>query len=141
MNRKLLIRKLVYLSLMLPTILGLYLMGHPSTTKALGGQGSAGGLLARQRDRHRISQANLGEIDPTGEAMKLAAFGLRGPAATILWHQVHQQKMREDWTKASATALEASALCFKKSRLESCLAIVYISIKRKRVNNSDKTTA
>jgi hypothetical protein len=110
LNRKLLIRKLVYLSLMLPTILGLYLMGHPSTTKALGGQGSAGGLLARQRDRHRISQANLGEIDPTGEAMKLAAFGLRGPAATILWHQVHQQKMREDWTKASATARQITKL-------------------------------
>ncbi len=66
--------------------------------------GSAGGLLARLRDEHKLGQANLGQIDPTSETIKLATLGMRNIAATLLWKKANDYKMREDWTAFSATA-------------------------------------
>ncbi len=66
---------------------------------------SVGGLLARQRAKHGLSQANLGEVDPTSETMRLATLGLKNVAVTLLWDRANHYKKVEDWTNLSA-ALE-----------------------------------
>ena len=65
----------------------------------------AGGLLARQRAKHGLSQANLGEVDPASETMRLATLGLKNVAVTLLWDRANHYKKVEDWTNLSA-ALE-----------------------------------
>ena len=66
---------------------------------------SPGGKLAQLRDEYGLSQADLGEIDPTSEALKLATLGMRGPAANIMWQKANEYKKTEDWMAFSA-ALE-----------------------------------
>jgi hypothetical protein len=66
---------------------------------------SSGGYLARLRSRFGLSQANLGEIDPTSETMRLATLGLKNVAVTLLWDRANHYKKVEDWTNLSA-ALE-----------------------------------
>ncbi|NBW95261.1 MAG: hypothetical protein EBR28_00655 [Planctomycetia bacterium] len=66
---------------------------------------SAGGFLARQRAKFGLSQANLGEVDPTSETMRLATLGLKNVAVTLLWDRANHYKKVEDWTNLSA-ALE-----------------------------------
>ena len=66
---------------------------------------SPGGYLARLRSRFGLSQANLGEIDPTSETMRLATLGLKNVAVTLLWDRANHYKKVEDWTNLSA-ALE-----------------------------------
>ena len=64
-----------------------------------------GGYLARLRNRFGLSQANLGEVDPTSETMRLATLGLKNVAVTLLWDRANHYKKVEDWTNLSA-ALE-----------------------------------
>ncbi len=90
-------RKVVYIALMAILLLPLSYVSRPATSK------SNGGVLARLRADHRLSQAQLGDIDPAGEAIKLAMFGMHGIAANILWTKANHYKMTEDWTKYSAT--------------------------------------
>jgi hypothetical protein len=66
---------------------------------------SPGGKLAQLRRTFGLSQANLGEIDPTSETMRLATLGLKNVAVTLLWDRVNHYKKVEDWTNLSA-ALE-----------------------------------
>ena len=66
-------------------------------------QGSPGGKLAQLRDEYHLSQAQLGEIDPTSVTIKLATLGLRGVAANILWEKANDYKMKKDWTNFGAT--------------------------------------
>ena len=66
---------------------------------------SPGGKLARLRSEFGLSQANLGEVDPTSETMRLATLGLKNIAVTLLWDRINHYKMVEDWTSLSA-ALE-----------------------------------
>ena len=77
---------------------------HAGTLATPDEPGSAGGLLARLRNEHKLGQANLGQIDPTSETIKLATLGMRNIAATLLWKKANDYKMREDWTAFSATA-------------------------------------
>lgn len=70
----------------------------------------AAGYLVQRRNENRLSQANLGEIDPTGEAIKLATLGLRGVAANILWSKANNYKLTEDWTNYAATLEQISKL-------------------------------
>ena len=58
---------------------------------------SPGGYLARLRSRFGLSQANLGEIDPTSETMRLATLGLKNVAVTLLWDRANHYKKVEDW--------------------------------------------
>ena len=95
--RVIFVRKIVYLVL-IGVLLGLlYWLGHPSTAE------SPGGVLARKRVDYKISQTQLGQIDPTSETIKLATFGLRGVAALVLWEKANDYKMKEDWANFSAT--------------------------------------
>ena len=66
---------------------------------------SPGGKLARLRTAYGLAQANLGEVDPTSETMRLATLGLKNVAVTLLWDRVNHYKKVEDWTNLSA-ALE-----------------------------------
>ena len=97
------LRKICYLvaiGLLLPL---LYWLGHPAAVSSETSKGSPGGKLAQIRHEQKLSQALLGQIDPTSETIKLATFGLRPIAANILWAKAIDYKMKKDWTKLSAT--------------------------------------
>jgi len=66
---------------------------------------SAGGKLARLRKQFGLSQASLGEVDPSSETIRLATLGLKNVAVTLLWDRANHYKKVEDWTNLSA-ALE-----------------------------------
>lgn len=95
-------RKIVYVVLMVVLLVPLYLISRPSTRNNEG-QMSAGGTLAQMRTKYGLSQAELGEIDPTSETMKLATLGMRGIAANLLWDRANKFKREQDWDNLSAT--------------------------------------
>ncbi len=71
---------------------------------------SAGGYLARLRTEAQLSQADLGEIDPTSETMRLATLGLKNIAVTLLWDRANFYKKVEDWTNLSAVLEQMTKL-------------------------------
>ena len=71
---------------------------------------SEGGKLARLRKENQLSQANLGEIDPSSETMRLATLGLKNVAVTLLWDRANHYKKVEDWTNLSATLEQMTKL-------------------------------
>ncbi|HUY36394.1 MAG TPA: hypothetical protein VMV69_26895 [Pirellulales bacterium] len=71
---------------------------QPATVASRNEPAGAGGRLARLREEYKLGQADLGEIDPAGETMKLATLGMRCVAAAMLWHQANEAKKKEDWT-------------------------------------------
>jgi hypothetical protein len=96
------VRKVIYLTLIAMLLIPLFWLGMPSVQQG-SGAGAAGGRLAQLRAKHELSQANLGEIDPVSEAMRLGTLGMQGPAACILWVKAMDYKKREDWDNLSAT--------------------------------------
>ena len=64
------------------------LLSQPASIDAEGHR-SPGGNLAKLRDEYHLSQATLGEIDPTSETIKLATLGMRGVAVQLLWNSAH----------------------------------------------------
>jgi len=97
-------RKIVYIGAMVVLLIPLSLISRPSTSK------DAGGVLSQMRDRYKLSQGNLGEIDPGGEAIKLATLGMRGIAANILWTNANHFKMTEQFDKMNATVKQITKL-------------------------------
>ena len=91
-------RKIIYLVVIAVLLAGLAGLGRP------------GGKLAQLREEHELSQAQLGQIDPTSEAIKLATLGLRGLAANILWEKAIRYKKIKDWTNFSATLIQITKL-------------------------------
>ena len=83
----------------------LFILGRPATDKKAGG-----GVLAQLRREHGLSEADLGEIDPAGETIKLASLGLTNVAANILWEKANEYKMKKDWTNLSATLQQIAKL-------------------------------
>jgi len=71
---------------------------------------SSGGMLARLRSRFGLSQAELGEVDPTSETMRFATLGLKNIAVTLLWDRANHYKKVEDWTNLSATLEQLTKL-------------------------------
>ncbi|MBN2021856.1 MAG: hypothetical protein JW809_03605 [Pirellulales bacterium] len=102
-RRRSLVRKLVYMAVILPLLLALWWLGNPATRDAQGQQGSPGGKLAQLRAEYKLDLAQLGQLDPTSETVKLATLGMRGIAANILWTKANNYKMKKDWTNLSAT--------------------------------------
>ena len=78
-------------------------LSQPATNAVKGVPGSPGGMLAQLRDQYHLSQAQLGQIDPTSVTIKLATLGMRGVAANILWEKANDFKMKKDWTNLGAT--------------------------------------
>jgi len=104
------LRKIKYLVVIVVLLLPLAWLSQPASVDSTGKRSHRGGYLAQLRDDHRLSQANLGEVDPTGEAIKLATLGLRGVAANILWSKANNYKLTEDWTNYAATLQQISKL-------------------------------
>ena len=71
-QRQRFIRKIIYAVAIAALLLPLSWLSQPATTQ------SDGGVLAQMREEHHLSQADLGEIDPTSETIKLATLGMRG---------------------------------------------------------------
>ena len=93
MNQKwrVLFRKLVYVALAIPLIAMMYPLSNPATTR------DPGGKLARIRSEQNLSQANLGEIDPASETVRLASLGLSNVAVSQLWLRAEEMKKHENW--------------------------------------------
>lgn len=100
------IRKVIYLGLIVALLVPLSLIGMPAKKN----DGSGGGKLAELRRVNDISEASLGEIDPTAESVKLAMFGLRAPAITMLYNRINEQQKRKQWDDQRATLEELSKL-------------------------------
>jgi hypothetical protein len=93
-------RKVIYLGLIALLLIPLYVVGHPAVgdpSDRSDSQSSPGGRLAQLRSQYDLSPAQLGEIDPTSESMKLATLGMRGIAANILWTKANEYKKKENW--------------------------------------------
>jgi hypothetical protein len=96
-ERRTLFRKLIYGVMILVLFIPLSMMSQPATKEA------PGGVLARQRKAHKLSQAELGDIDPSSATMKLATMGLGGVAVNLLWERANEYKKKEDWIAFGAT--------------------------------------
>lgn len=104
-QRQRFIRKVVYACAIAALLLPLSWLSQPAAK-----DGSTGGILARMRAEHNLSQAELGEIDPASETIKLATLGMRGVAANILWEKANQYNKEEDWASLSATLEQIARL-------------------------------
>jgi hypothetical protein len=91
-------RKVLYLGLIALLLIPLYVIGHPATSLKSG----RGGQLAQLRTDYDLSPAELGEIDPASESMKLATLGMKGVAANILLMKANHYKKTEEWEKLIA---------------------------------------
>lgn len=110
MNRRSFYRKIIYLVALVPLLMLLHALGKPATSSVKGAKGSPGGKLAQLRTQYDLSEAQLGEIDPTSVTIKLATLGMRGVAANILWTKANNYKMKKDWTNLSATLRQMTKL-------------------------------
>ena len=116
MNRRtsILFRKALYAAGICILLFPLYWLGKPETYRPARDRAEGvevererevipGGLLARTRREMGLSPAELGEIDPASQTMKLATLGLRGIATWILWSKIDRYQEHENWEKLSAT--------------------------------------
>ncbi|HQU46601.1 MAG TPA: IRE (iron responsive element), partial [Pirellulales bacterium] len=104
MNRRSFIRKIIYIVCIGILLVPLSYYSQPATVAAGNErQASSGGKLAQLREKDQIGASSLGEIDPTGETIKLATLGLRGVAVTLLWEKAKTAQMKEDWDGLQAT--------------------------------------
>lgn len=99
-------RKIIYGVVIALLLYPIALLGAP----AVSSQGNQGGTLAQLRNENRLGQANLGEIDPASETIRLATLGMRGIAVTMLWNKANNYKMTENWTEFSETLRQLSRL-------------------------------
>ncbi|MCA9236712.1 MAG: hypothetical protein KDA44_14655 [Planctomycetales bacterium] len=101
-------RKIIYLVGIVVLLLPLFYLGQPATRG--GNKESQGGKLEQLRKEYGLGQAELGDIDPASEAIRLATLGARGIATTLLWSKVNNDKMTEDWTSMEATLKQLAKL-------------------------------
>ena len=104
-GNKAFLRKVIYFCVMAALLIPLSMISRPATISRSdsGEEGSRGGVLAQLRVKHELSQAQLGDIDPAGETMKLAMLGMRGVAANILWTKANEYKATKNWSSLDAT--------------------------------------
>ena len=111
MNRKSTFgKKVAYMVAIGLGLLPLFWLGHPATRDAGGVKGSRGGKLAQLRAENGLSRANVGQIDPAGETIKLATLGLRPFAVNMLWTKANEYKKRKDFNNLSATLNQIAPL-------------------------------
>lgn len=97
------IRRIIYVAIVAGLLIPLYLLSSPETTGRDGEGGSEGGVLARMRKKNKLSQTNLGKVDPASGTAKLATFGLRGVATAYLAQKAEDYRRRKLWTEVLAT--------------------------------------
>lgn len=102
-DRRSFYRKVAYLCVIVALILAISWLSPPATEGTASARGSSGGKLAQMRAELGLSQANLGQLDPTSEALKLSTLGMRGVAADILWAKATEYQKTRNWTGLSAT--------------------------------------
>ena len=96
-------RKILYVFGFLALLVPIAMLSSPGVLNDQGQLVGRPGKLAQIRHEAKLGQADLGEIDPAGETMKLATLGLKGIAVNILWNRANDYKMKENWTALSAT--------------------------------------
>lgn len=102
-----LLRKVVYGVSLVVLVVLLYLLGAPAKVVVEPGgdiRSAPGGLLAQYRTAKELSEAQMGEIDPASSTIKLATFGMRGIAMSLLWHQAMEKQKRHEWNDVVAIA-------------------------------------
>jgi hypothetical protein len=109
-SQKTFVRKIMYGVAIGVLLLPLYVLSHPATNAVKGVPGSPGGKLAQLRDQYGLSQAKLGQIDPTSVTIKLATLGMRGFASVILWHDANEYFLQADWTNYGAALAQITKL-------------------------------
>ena len=100
-------RKIVYVVVLLVLAFLLFRIGDPARIIAEQGgdiRSAPGGVLAQYRTKEGLSQAQIGEIDPASSTIKLATFGMRGIALSLLWYQAEEKKKRHEWSDVVAVA-------------------------------------
>ena len=102
-ERRSFVRKVLYIAAVAVLFLPLYQISAPATRATAARSGSLGGILAQLRTEYQLSQADLGDIDPASETIKLATLGMRGVAANVLWTKANYYKKTENWTEFGAT--------------------------------------
>ena len=103
-------RKIMYMAMIALLLIPLYTIGNPATGDPTDADSTPGGRLAQLRTEYDLSQAELGQIDPTSESMKLATLGLRGVAANILWTKANKYKRLENWEALIAVVNQMAKL-------------------------------
>jgi hypothetical protein len=97
-------RKLIYIVLLAILLFPLSQLGAPATVK------DDGGYLAQMRKKANLGQAELGDIDPASETIRMATLGLRGIAVSRLWSKANEFKKKEDFTNFRATLEQLAKL-------------------------------
>ena len=100
-------RKIAYVIAIVVLFYPLYRLGAPSKS-VVDATGNVvgvdqGGLLSQKRAQMELADAQIGQIDPSSTTMKLATFGMRGVAISLLWHRSNEFEKREDWNNVIAT--------------------------------------
>ncbi len=103
MNNSSFSRKIIYIVLIACLLIPLSLVSRPASRNASDNRMLSGGMLAKLRVKHDLSQSKLAEIDPASETMKLASLGLRGVAVNMLWMQAMEHKKKEQWNQFEST--------------------------------------
>lgn len=97
-------RKVIYGSAIALLLFPLYFLGQPASVKG------GGGKLAEMRDQYKLSQGNLGDVDPASETMKLVTLGMRPFATVYLWEKANTYKKKNDWDNLAATLNQITKL-------------------------------
>ncbi|MFN0020674.1 MAG: hypothetical protein ACKVP0_20640 [Pirellulaceae bacterium] len=97
------VRKVIYLVGIAVLLLPIAAISQPATAGRGQSALSAGGKLSQLRSQYRLSQAELGEIDPASETMKLAVLGMRGVAVDLLWINALDYQKKKDFTGLELT--------------------------------------
>lgn len=95
-------RKVIYIGIMVALVIPLAFLGMPSM-QLENGSFTEGGVIPQLRAKHKLSQADLGEIDPASETMRLASLGMQGVATLFLWEAANEYKKHSDWDNLKAT--------------------------------------
>ena len=82
-------RKISYAIAIVVLLLPLFWLGQPPTFDEKGNTVQGGGKLAVLRMENHLSQAQLGEIDPTSESMRLARNSLTVAVVPTRFHRQH----------------------------------------------------
>ena len=97
-------RKIIYGAAIALLSFPLFYLGQPAAPNEQGGK------LAQMRRQANLAQANLGDIDPASETMKLVTLGLRPVAWVALMERANTYKKKEDWDGLAVTLNQLTKL-------------------------------